>query len=77
MPFGSVDKSIPSIDRSIKDMQNEKPIFEGAGKNTYINKDGDYYFMNRKVTKEEYDLGMDQYESILNAEIERKKAELN
>ncbi len=77
MSFGSIDKSLPIINRSIRDMQNEKPVFEGADKNTYINKDGEYYFMNRKVTKEEYDLGMDQYQKILDAEIERKKAELN
>lgn len=64
------------IERSVIDMQLKRPIFEGEDKNTF-EKEGRYFFLGREVPKEEYDLGMDQYNAILQYGIDGKKQELS
>lgn len=76
MSFGSVDRNQSPMERSVAEMQHEVPVFNGEGKNTF-EKDGKYYFMNREVSKEEYDAGIEKYNQILDHKLRLKKEQLN
>lgn len=75
MAFGSIDKSKTPFKRSVTELQESFPIFDGEGKNTF-RKDGKYFFMNREVSKDEYEKGIARYEAILDHQIKEKETEL-
>ena len=74
--FGMINKNETPMQRSIRDMEKERIVLQGEGKNTF-EKDGKYFVMNRSVSKEEYDRALQIYNLALDAELAEKKARLN
>jgi len=78
MPFGSAPKHYSDakpFERSVFDMQEKKPVFDGPEKNTF-EKNGKYFFMNREVSKTEYETGIEKYNTLLGIELAAKRQEL-
>ncbi len=71
-----INKNETPMQRSIRDMEKERIVLQGEGKNTF-EKDGKYFVMNRSVSKEEYDRALQIYNLALDAELAEKKARLN
>ena len=78
--FGSgqhINKDQSMLDRSIEQMQHERPVMiDGEGKNTF-EKDGRFYLLDREVSEQEYNQGLDRYQTLLDGEIQRKRDQLN
>ena len=73
MRFGKQEGT--PLQRSFAQLQDEKPVFVGEGKNTF-EKEGRYFFMGREVSKDEYDTAIAQYDAILKYQIDEKRGEL-
>ena len=69
-------KEMSPAARSGADMSGRRPILTGPNQDTFKSDKGDFFFLGRKVTEQEYDQLMGKYEALIQHEIDAKHEEL-
>lgn len=69
-------KEMTPAARSGADMADRRPILTGPNQDTFKSEKGEFFFIGRKVSEQEYNQLMDKYEALVQHEIDAKREEL-